>query len=64
LRFHACFLFLLALVAAGARPPVVNATLERLGLDRAFIRDLLDPARFDEDDEDVREQVSYQDWFE
>jgi len=54
---------LLALAASGATPTVVIATLERLGLDRSFIRALLESER-PSDDEDLRRQVSYQDWFE
>ncbi len=53
----------LALAASGATPSVVIATLERLGLDRSFIRALLEPDR-PPDDDDLRRQVSYQDWFE
>ena len=56
-------LTLLALSTSGATPTVVIATLERLGLDRSFIRALLEPAR-PSDDEDLRRQVSYQDWYE
>ncbi|MEN6343612.1 MAG: hypothetical protein ABFC89_13770 [Methanospirillum sp.] len=54
---------LLALAASGAAPPAVIAVLERLGVTRAFIRTLLDPDRPTEDD-DLRRQVAYQDWFE
>jgi hypothetical protein len=54
---------LLALAASRARPPVVLAALERLGVDRSFLRALLDRAPRPED-EDLRRQVSYQDWYE
>jgi len=52
-----------ALAASGPAPIVVIAALERLGLDRSFIRVLLEPGQ-PSDDEDIRRQVSYQDWFE
>ena len=54
---------LLALAVYGYPPPVVMATLERLGVTRAFIRTLLEPDPPSEDD-DLRGQVAYQDWFE
>lgn len=54
---------LLALAASAPPPPVVIAALERLGASRAFIRTLLEPAR-PSDDEDLRQQAAYQDWFE
>lgn len=53
----------LALAASGATPSVSIAILERLGLDRSFIRSLLEPGD-PCDDEDLRRQVSYQDWYE
>ncbi len=55
---------LLALAASGATPPAVIATLGRLGLDRSFLRTLLDRGPRPDDDEDLRQQVSDQDWFE
>ncbi len=54
---------LLSLVSSRAPPAVVLATLERLGVDRSFIRVLLEPG-FPVDDEEARELASYQDWFE
>ena len=42
---------LLALAVSGYPPPVVMATLERLGVDRSFIRTLLEPDTPSEDDE-------------
>jgi hypothetical protein len=39
------------------------ATLERLGYTRAFIRALLEHEP-SPDDEDLRRQVAYQDWYE
>ena len=54
---------LLSLVSSRAPPAVVLATLERLGVDRSFIRVLLEPG-LPADDEEARELVSYQDWFE
>lgn len=54
---------LLSLVASRAPPPAVLAALERLGVDRSFIRTLLEPGA-PSDDEEARDLVSYQDWFE
>jgi len=54
---------LLAFAASGPAPLAVIAALERLGISRAFIRTLLDLNRLSEDD-DLRRQIAYQDWFE
>lgn len=54
---------LLALAASRPAPSMVNAVLERLGIDRSFIGDLLEKAR-QSDEDDLRRQVSYQDWYE
>jgi hypothetical protein len=54
------------MMLAASRPPpmVVLAVLERLGVDRSFIGNLLDRAREAEEAVDLRRQVSYQDWYE
>jgi hypothetical protein len=54
---------LLTLIASRPGPIAVLAALERMGWDRSFISTLLDEERR-RDDEDLRRQVSYQDWFE
>lgn len=54
---------LLALAASGPTPSMVMAILGRLGVDRSFLRTLLDRSPRNEDD-DLRRQVAWQDWFE
>jgi hypothetical protein len=56
-------MMLLALAASRPTPSTVITVLGRLGIDRSFIGDLLENAR-QSDDDDLRRQVSYQDWYE
>lgn len=54
---------LLAVAASRPPPSMVLAVLEQAGIDRSFIRILLDQDR-EPDEDDLHTEAAYQDWFE